>query len=106
MTEIPCFIRILIILTLKEQPKSPSQLLAVPNLIRFKTKLHTAISSKAKIIPALVNSYRKDVSETMYLYTFIQKDDGCFSYKRKSQLIYVINSRVLVKSDLLVKNSE
>ena len=38
MTEIPCFVGVLIILTLKEQPKNPSQLLAVPNFIRCKTK--------------------------------------------------------------------
>lgn len=68
MTEIPCFVRVLIILTLKEQPKNPSQLLTVPNLIRFKTKLHTAISRKAKNHLPQVNSYHEDVSETIHLY--------------------------------------
>lgn len=36
MIQIPCFIGVLIILTLKEQPKNPSQLLAVPNFIKDK----------------------------------------------------------------------
>lgn len=38
MTEIPRFTGVLIILNCKEQPKNPSQLLAVPNFIRFKTE--------------------------------------------------------------------
>lgn len=69
MTEIPHFIGVLIILTLKEQPKNPSQLLAVPNFIRFKTKYTYSNNLKSTKIPlALVNSYHKDVFETIQLY--------------------------------------
>lgn len=66
MIQIPCFIGVLINLTLKEQSKNPSQLLAVPNFIRFKTKYTYSNNLKStKIPPALVNSYHKDVSDTI-----------------------------------------
>lgn len=64
MIQIPCFIGVLIILTLKEQPKNPSQLLAVPNFIKDKYTYSNNLES-TKIPLALVSSYHKDVSDTI-----------------------------------------
>lgn len=65
MTEIPLH-RILITLTLKQQPQTPSQLLAVPNFIRLKTKYtYNHNLKKYKDSTALANSYHKDLSETI-----------------------------------------
>lgn len=109
MTEIPCFIGISTILTLKEQPKNPANCLLSLILLDLRQNIHTTITFKSTKIPlALVNSYHKDVSETIQFYTSIQKDDVCFSSnKRKSQLMYATLLIWMSISEIrLVKNSE
>lgn len=86
MADISCFRGILIILILKEQPKNPSKLLAVPNFIRLKTKYTYSKNLKStKISLVLILT----LSETIQFILSYRKMFVSLLTKEKSQLMCV-----------------